>query len=241
MVVQRYNYPKHPLFGIAPLLDKGFQTVLHDEYTSRLVGRIRAGRYAPDLWDCNSLYLGYSERIAAVRAARIAIKSRYEMTPQERKDWRERYDQAPDVIEARARRKQAAAERKAARQAWEENFARQASEAAAERQRVEEEAERLKAARAAARERQDREWAERAAELAAEKADRAAAWMAERDAVLAGSWECARCQRPSIIMPVHGRYQLTCPRCARTATVEHAALIALVNARNIRGFPLNPG
>ena len=58
-MAQSYNYPKHPLFGIAPILYNWRGDPRHDEYTAHLVGRIRAGRYMPELWDCNSLHLNY--------------------------------------------------------------------------------------------------------------------------------------------------------------------------------------
>ena len=51
--MKRGNYPNHPLFRIAPILDKGFQTVNFDPYELVLAAKIRAGQYAPDLWDCN--------------------------------------------------------------------------------------------------------------------------------------------------------------------------------------------
>src|SRR6516164_4513186 len=84
VMAQSYNYPKHPLFGIAPILYNWRGDPRHDEYTSHLVGRIRAGRYTSDLWDCNSLYLTYPERAPiAADKPRIAVKSRYVMTPEE--------------------------------------------------------------------------------------------------------------------------------------------------------------
>lgn len=134
----RYNYPKHPLFGIAPLLYNWRGDVRHDEYTSALVGRIRAGRYTRDLFDSNSLYLTYTDRTGShvVPSRRFAAESRATMSPEER------------------RAKRAADEAQYAEQA-ERN--RQAAE---ERRRVK--AEYLEAIKrhTAERERQDREWAE---------------------------------------------------------------------------------
>jgi hypothetical protein len=163
------NYPNHPLFRIAPLLDKGFNTVLHDEYTSRLVGRIRAGRYTPELWDCNSLILGYGERSGPVYRNQTAFKSRYSMTAQETKEIRD-YQNSP---EGKAERARMAKERAAKKVEFEETaLAARRREAAEERQRVGREIEARLAKQKAEREQQDREWAERSVQLAKEAAER---------------------------------------------------------------------
>src|SRR4029077_1839417 len=85
-----FNYPNHPLFRIAPLLDKGFQTVRFDPYERVLVAKIRAGKYSSDLWDCNGLYLTYLDRLdgPADRHLYAERKSRWKMTPEERKQYR---------------------------------------------------------------------------------------------------------------------------------------------------------
>jgi hypothetical protein len=202
-------------FSIAPLLDKGVQ---YDPYANVLVAKIRAGRYVPELWDCNSFYLDYADRIGspAYRQA-AAFKSRYELTPDERGEARrERERVRTDPVlktqreEARASRAAAKAETERYWREWAEERRRE-DQAWAERQEQERQE----------RERRDREWAERGGELG----------MAERDAILAGPWECANCLRPSIIMPMpmEAKYRLTCPRCGRTAIAEHAVLFGLVN------------
>jgi len=167
--VMAFNYPNHPLFRIAPLLNDGQNTVRHDEYTSRLIGRIRAGRYTPELWDCNSLLLDYGPRVGSpVYPPSLAVKSRYTMTPQEIRD----HQNSPEEKAERARR---AEERKAKKEriiVEETALAARRREAAEERQRVgreiEERIERVRAER----EQRDREWAERSAQLAQEAAER---------------------------------------------------------------------
>jgi hypothetical protein len=228
--IPRCNYPNHPLFRIAPLLDKGFQTVLHDEYTSRLVGRIRARRYMPELWDCNSLYLGYSERLAAVRAPRPAFKSRYTMTAEQRKAWANGNGD-PEVRAERERRRAEQAERDAEKaRVWAENEKR--------RKQAEEE-----------RERRTREWVEEEARLLAEQAKRrnrveaeTEQFLTERAWIMTGSWECAQCLTPSKITALPaGRYALSCRNCERRAVADHATMLNAMNARNARLEPVNSG
>jgi hypothetical protein len=157
-----FNYPNHPLFRITPLLNDGQNTVRHDEYTSRLIGRIRAGRYTPELWDCNSLILGYGERSGPIYRHQSAFKSRYEMTMQEVRD----YQNSP---EGQAERARLAEERKAKKEraiAEETALAARRREAAEERQRVGREIEARLEKQKAERAQQDREWAERSVQLA---------------------------------------------------------------------------
>ena len=91
MTERTFNYPKHPLFGIAPLLHRGFQTVQYDEYATHLVGRIRAGRYTSELWDCNGLYLDYSDRVGhAAYRQHVALPSRHKLTPEQLAEYRAR-------------------------------------------------------------------------------------------------------------------------------------------------------
>ena len=221
-----FNYPNHPLFRITPLLDRGFNTVLHDEYTSHLVGRIRAGRYMPELWDCNSLYLDYGERLAAVRAPRPAFKSRYTMTMQEIRD----YQNTP---EAKAERARYAEERKARKErlvAAETALAARRREEAEERERYAREfAERI-AARKAADEQRAREWDRVGAE--------SQQYLTERAMIMGGSWECTRCLTPSeVTSQPAGRYAISCRRCGRHAVGDHVMLLAVMNARKTQPEP----
>lgn len=215
-----FNYPNHPLFRIAPLLDRGFNTVLHDEYTSRLVGRIRAGRYMPELWDCNSLYIDYGERLAGVRAARPAFKSRYTMTMQEIRD----YQNTP---EAKAERAQLAAQRaakKAKREAEETKLAAQRREQAAERERYAQEFAERQAKRKAEKEQRDRDWLMVGAE--------SQQYLTERAMIMASSWECTLCGTPSqVSSKPAGRYAISCRRCGRLAIGDHVELLHVMNAR----------
>lgn len=214
------NYPNHPLFRIAPLLDRGFQTVLHDEYTSRLIGRIRAGRYTPELWDCNSFYLGYSERLAAPADRQTtALKSRYSMTPQE---W-EAYRNDPARQEERAQLAAERAAKKARREAKEAEFARLRREYAERQARLAAEKERIEAERAA-------EWDRVGAETQQ--------YLTERAMIMAGSWECTQCLTPSeVSSQPAGRYAISCRRCGRRAFGDHVALLEVMNARNAQPEP----
>jgi hypothetical protein len=167
------NYPNHPLFRITPLLNDGQNTVRHDEYTSSLIGRIRAGRYMTELWDCNSLILGYSERVGSPAYQQVAaVQSRYKMTPEEL----EAYRNSPEVKAERARQladQQARrAEKKAQHEAEETALAARRRAMAEERERFEREYAEAKARRQADQEQRDREWAERAEALAREAAER---------------------------------------------------------------------
>lgn len=161
-----HNYPNHPLFRITPLLNDGQNTVRHDEYTSRLVGRIRAGRYMPELWDCNSLLLDYGARVGSpAYPPSLAVPSRYKMTMQEIRD----YQNTP---EAKAERARHAEERRARKEriiAEETKLAARRREAAEERQRVGREIEERLERTRAEREQREREWAEREVELATER------------------------------------------------------------------------
>jgi len=209
-MAQSYNYPKHPLFGIAPILYNWRGDPRHDEYTSHLVGRIRAGRYTSDLWDCNSLYLTYPERAPiAADKPRIAVKSRYVMTPEERRAWNNSYND-PELNAERARRKEQAAKRKAERAAWER-----------EQKRLEAEHKALEEAKAAETERRDAEWRERDANI-----------LAERKEILTGRWECSFCLRPAEVSPYIGlQYVLGCRNCGRRGYGSHERLMSIVNAK----------
>lgn len=150
-----FNYPNHPLFRITPLLDRGFNTVLHDEYTSHLVGRIRAGRYTRDLWDCNSLILGYAVRTAAPADQQMrAAPSRYKMTAEELKQFKEEFNSSPEWLATVARRREA----KTQRAAKEAEKARVRREYAEEQARFEQEFAETQAKRKAEKEQRDRDW-----------------------------------------------------------------------------------
>ena len=219
------NYPNHPLFRIAPLLDKG---VMHDEYVSRLIGRICAGRYMPELWDCNSLYLGYAERLGSpAYQQQVAIKSRYEMTPQEiaaqRADpaWIE--EKARIKAEQQARR----AERKAKIEAEETKLAAVRRAMAEERERFAQEYAAAQAKREADWKQRDREWAE---------------WPKEQAAILAGPWECTQCLKPSqISLAPAARYAISCGICGRRIVADHATLVNVLAVHQTRLETASPG
>lgn len=164
---QRFNYPKHPLFGIAPILYNWRGDPRHDEYTSHLVGRIRAGRYTSDLWDCNSLYLNYPER-APINAApsTVAVKSRFTMSAEERKAWNNSYGDPAMQAERAAKKERAAAERA--------ELDKILAARRAEQERLQAEYEERLRQKAAEQERRDREWREAEAKARAERAAEAA-------------------------------------------------------------------
>jgi hypothetical protein len=248
-----HNYPNHRLFRITPLLDKGFQTVRFDPYEQVLIAKIQAGRYSADLWDCNGLHLDYAQRIgSSCYQQKTAIPSRYEFTPERRKEYLEAVREEMQAEAARrAQRQQERAEKEAKRKAERTaaQIAQEAQEAAARAERV-----RVLA-----------EWERRKVELEAERALRAAEWeaeskriTAERQAkseveqldkeriakecasVLAGAWECQQCQTRSLIEPIASGYVLTCRSCGRTSWAPHETF-ALIVARNTQLKPLSDG
>ena len=223
-----FNYPKHPLFGIAPILYNWRGDPRHDEYTSRLVGRIRAGRYMPELWDCNSLYLDYPERAPiAADGPRLAVKSRYTMTAEQRRAWNNSYGD-PALNAKRAKRAAAEAERR-------------------------EEMSRLKREWAERRAEKERLEADRAAEWEQEQAERVAATqqrmenalgeiagfalvspdskhrVEERAKILAAPWQCKKCLGRAEIALHLGRYRVVCQPCAFNSVGDHETLIKLVD------------
>ena len=226
-----FNYPNHPLFRITPLLNDGQNRVMHDEYTSHLIGRIRAGRYMPELWDCNSLLLDYSARVGSpAYPPSLAVKSRYKMTPQEIRD----YQNTP---EAQAERARLAEERKARKEkiiAEETALAARRREQAEERERFEREYEAAKARRRAEWDQRDREWVERGAETQQ--------YLTEQAMIMANSWECTGCQTPARIERAPaGRYALSCRTCARRIVAGHGTMLGVVNARKAQPEPANAG
>ena len=228
------NYPNHPLFRIAPLLDRGFNTVLHDEYTSHLVGRIRAGRYMPELWDCNGLILDYSQRLGSPADQQLfGVRSRYSMTPQEIRD----YQNDPAVKAERARRSEELralrAERKAQVAAAEMKLAARRRAEAEERAKAEREWAAAEANRKADEERRARDWERVGTETQQ--------YLTEQAMIMAGYWECTVCQTPSeVSRQPAGRYALSCRRCGRRAIGDHATLAAIV-ARKNQPEPVNAG
>ena len=227
------NYPNHPLFRIAPILDKGFQTVRHDEYTSRLVGRIRAGRYMTELWDCNSLYLGYSERLGSpIYQQQTAFKSRYQMTPDEIRAYRDdparKEEQAQLAAERKARAAEREAEKKAKREAEETKLAAQRRVMAEERGRFAQEYAAVRARRKADQEERDRIWSDEGQRTR------------EARSILSGRWECTTCLRPSKIFTQGAHYILSCPTCGRSASADHATLLGVIT-RQAQLQPANSG
>jgi hypothetical protein len=212
-----FNYPRHPIFRIAPVLARGVQA---DPYVHVLAAKIRHGKYCSDLWDCNGLYLDYQQRLDP-RADRpmnlqtTAFKSRYIMTPEQLKAWRN----SPEVLAAQAAEKERrakAAEEKAERM----RFA--AEERAARKRRQEEQ------------ERREREWNDAEAAL---NADLEAEEKRERATILAGNWDCQGCRVPSRIEPSGEGYSLTCPRCGRHAWGSHKTFVEMTS-RPLAGAPL---
>jgi hypothetical protein len=237
-----YNYPNHPLFRITPVLDKSFQTVRFDPYEQVLVAKIKAGRYSADLWDCNGLHLDYAQRVgSSCYQQKTAFKSRYEFTPERRKEYLEAVREQMQAQAAQAaQRKQERAEKEAKRRAERTaaQMAQEAQEAAARAERV-----RVRA-----------EWERRKGELEAERAQRAAEWEAEseritaerqeqnaeRAAIMAGKWECQKCLTRSLIQPIATGYVLTCRSCGKASWAPHETF-ALIVARNIQLKPLTDG
>ena len=210
------NYPNHPLFRITPLLNDGQSTVRHDEYTSRLIGRIRAGRYMPELWDCNSFYLNYSERIGtAADRQTTAIKSRYKLTAEQLAEYR-------NGPEAQERRAKALAD-KARREAEEAEFWRVRREHAERQTRLAAEKQRLEAERAA-------EWDRIGAETQQ--------WRMERTWIMGGPWECTGCRTPSqISVEPAGRYAISCRDCGRRTVTDHGTLVSVLRAHKAQPTP----
>ena len=219
MTPQRYNYPNHPLFRITPLLNDGQNTVRHDEYTSRLVGRIRAGRYMPELWDCNSFYLNYSERIGTTADRQtMAIKSRYTMTAEQRAEYRN----GPEAQERRAKN----LANKARREAEEAEFWRVRREHAEREARLAAEKKRREDERAA-------EWDRIGAETQQ--------WRTERSWIMGGPWECTGCRTPSqISVEPAGRYAISCRDCGRRTVADHKTLVSVMRTHKAQPKPANP-
>ena len=205
------------LFDIAPLLFNWRGDVRHDEYTSNLVGRIRAGRYTSELWDCNSLYLDYGPRVgSALYPPSLAVKSRYKMTPAEIAA----YNADPEVIAERARRAEEQrvlrAEKKAKREAEESKLAAHRRAMEEERQRFAAEYAEKMAKRQADQERHDAEWTQREAELAR-----------EAEAILKNKWQCVSCRRFPTIKQHRGGYLLRCI-CGVEAEGSHATMLKMM-------------
>lgn len=213
MIERGFNYPTHPLFGIAPLLDRGFQTVQFDPYERVLIAKIRSGQYCADLWNCNGFYLDYGERLAspADRQA-TAFKSRYEMTAEQRKEYQTEQRAA---WEARA-------PQRAARKAEKEERERFFREAFAERQRERQAHEERQERKRQEQEQRDLEWAERNDELERERAERAA--------ILTAPWQCVKCLKRAEVRLRLGRYELVCAPCSATAVAPHETLVKLMKA-----------
>lgn len=213
-----------------------------DPYERFLIAKIKSGRYCPDLWNCNGLYLGYSERTAGLRAPRIAVKSRYTMTAEERHAWNNSYGpRSPEeMAERKARREAKKAEEERQRREWvlrQEEKAKQEAERAAEWEREE-------AERKAEEERRDAERRARAAEI---EAERKARWQ-ERERKAEEELEALRAKRaaaaaetaivgfpPPVVTPLEAKAQLSrrqaerakilaaswqCKKCLKPATIE---------------------
>ena len=229
-----FNYPNHPLFRITPLLDKGFQTVNFDPYELVLVAKIRAGQYTPALWDCNSLLLDYGDRLGSPAYPQVfAAKSRYTMTPAEQQAYRDDPARKDEAARALAEKTALAAERKAKREAAEAKLAEQRRIEALERERFAREYAEKEAQRQAAREKQERDW-ER---IGADTLSAAQKWLTERAWILAGSWECARCMKPSQIRVEQGGYAISCRSCGRRAVGDHATLLKVMTTRTFQPQP----
>ena len=206
------------LFDIAPLLFNWRGDVRHDEYTSKLVGRIRAGRYTSELWDCNSLYLDYGPRVGSpIYLPSLAVKSRFESTPEEieayRNDPARKEERARAAAELRARR----AEKKAKREAEESKLAAHRREMAEEKDRFAAEYAEKMATRVAERNQRDAEWAqqEQLREL-------------EALAILKNTWQCKRCRKiPTITQQRRGEYLLRCI-CGVEAKGSHATMLTMM-------------
>lgn len=211
-------YPNHPLFRIAPLLYNWRGDPRHDEYTSRLVGRIRAGRYTPELFDCNSIYLTYPERAPiAADPPRLSVKSRYTMTADERKAWNNSYgDPAADAERARRKAKRVAAAQE--RKRLERERAAREAQRKAEEKRRDREWEEAREARKAEQERRDREWEEAQERLEEDRA------------ILTAEWQCQTCLTKAEVQRWGDRYVLGCRNCGRQTWGERATLLEMMKA-----------
>lgn len=254
-----FNYPKHPLFGIAPILYNWRGDPRHDEYTSRLVGRIRAGRYSSDLWDCNSLYLDYGSRVGAPAYQQVeeSKKSKREaerlaayLAEVTAEEEQERLALKAELEASRVQRKARKAAREQAQRAWEEEQERVAREVAAKqaenaRRRAEQDAEweRLRVLELAAKQAtREREQAERVA-ASRQRMENALGIVGfapihdserrveERAKILAAPWQCKKCLKPAAIALHLGKYQLVCRSCAFSSVGDHETLIKLVQAQ----------
>lgn len=213
-----FNYPTHPLFGIAPLLDKSFQTVRFDPYERVLVAKIRSGQYTADLWNCNGAYLDYGDRVGSpIYQERTAFKSRYELTPEQLREAMEELERRRNdpVLKAereaaKAVREAAKAERERIRRKWaEEQEREQEAYAAATAERARRQAER------------DAEW-RAAAEAVAEK---------QRQAILQNKWQCTRCKGLTINVTVERKgFTLECQSCGQKGYGKHATLLGMLAA-----------
>ena len=208
------NYPNHPLFRIAPLLDSGLQTVGFDPFERGLVAKIREGRYSSDLWDCNSLYLDYGERLdrhGASPADRqgFAAKSGYKMTPEQLTEYRRALEENDRALRAKL------AEERKAREA--------------EQERVKQEHAEALARRTAEREKRERDWAGEDE------------WRRETRAILAARWECSGCLKPATIQAQGAAYILECRPCGRSASADHATLVNMMLAHQARHQTASPG
>jgi hypothetical protein len=222
MMERAFNYPTHPLFQIAPLLDRGFQTVRFDPYERVLIAKIRAGRYSSDLWDCNGLYLGYADRIGSPAYRQMtAFESRYELTPEQREEARKEQERVRNDPVLKAQREQAKAERDAAkaereriRRKWAEEQEREAkayAAAMAERKRVKEERE--------------AEWERETAAGSASVDQR----RREMQAIMKNKWQCIRCKNIAGVEPERDGYTLRCI-CGQKGWGNHATFVRMIAA-----------
>lgn len=222
--MKRGNYPNHPLFRIAPILDKG---VNFDPYELVLIAKIRGNRYASDLWDCNGFYLNYHDRLDAPADAQVkAVKSRYKLT----KEQLEEYRTSPWISEQERARLKA---EKAARDAAEAEFARARREYAEEIARKTVEKQRLQAER-------DAEWERLDVALKAKReriSGETELYRCERAWIVNGPWECSRCLTPSKITAAPGGYVISCRSCGRRAVADHPTLLKVMNTLTLKTQP----
>ena len=217
-----FNYPNHPLFRIAPLLDKGFQTVRFDPYERILVAKIRAGQYSSDLWDCNSLYLGSPWRRPAIRRP-VALHddAAGDQGLPERPGGEGGTRPALGGAASPSRREESARRRR--RDEARRATARAGRRAGAVRTGICRSASEAEGRAGGARPRMGR--------LAKERA-----------AILSGPWECTRCLKPSkISVEPAGLYAISCRECGRRAVADHATLRNVLNAHNAQLEPASPG
>jgi hypothetical protein len=252
----RHRLPWSP----SPLLNRGWDDGHDSDWEHALVEKIRRGQAAPyamRLYDylpshgaiIESGFIGGGDWEYAEERSKDADRSG---SPWLNDEAIARRKPLRDAIK-KARAEEAAAEKarwEAQRAIWAEERKERAAARAeeerlyrAERERFERTEEERKRRRAE----QDAEWERESERVTAERIERdlTAAEarqraVKERDAIMAGKWECQKCLTRSLIQPIATGYVLTCRGCGKTSWAPHETFAAIV-ARNAQEKPLTDG